>query len=162
MRTSRQPGQLLSFAMIHRQMRNGLAAFSLSSISVGCLLTGGPAAAQLLGNVPRTVTIRMTDNAYSVKMLRVTKGSTLALQFTNRGSLLHEAVVGTHAAQIAHEKEMAAMGSMLMPDTHDSVSVKVGASKTLRYRFPNAGAFEIACHVPGHYKAGMKIAVVVS
>lgn len=145
--------------MSHRLLPTAVAALWAGLVLPAAALR---ADAQQLGRADSTVPVRMTDNRYSVKTLRVKKGSTVTLRFTNRGSLLHEAVVGNHADQVAHNKEMVVMGSMVMPDNKNEVSVKAGASKTLRYRFDRTGVFEIACHIPGHYKAGMRIDVVVS
>jgi uncharacterized cupredoxin-like copper-binding protein len=121
-----------------------------------------PAQAQL-GTSKQQIAIKMTDNAFSQKALRIKKGTQVTFTFSNKGKLLHEAVVGTKAEQAAHEKEMTdSMDDMSMGDEPNTVSVKAGAQKTLKYTFSKAGTYEISCHEPGHYKAGMKIAVSVS
>ncbi len=105
--------------------------------------------------------VTTTDIAYSVKTITVKKGVPVRFTFVNKGRVVHEAVVGTRAHQVAHDKEMAAMGGMVMADQPTAIALKPGVHKKLNYTFAKAGRYEIACHTPGHYSAGMKIDVVV-
>ena len=76
----------------------------------------GPATAQL-GGAGRKVGYFLSDNVYSPKTtLKVRKGETITFTFVNKGKVIHEALVGTPAAQAMHEKEMAKMGAMSMKD----------------------------------------------
>jgi uncharacterized cupredoxin-like copper-binding protein len=43
----------------------------------------------------------------------------------------------------------------------NSVSLEPGVTKELIWQFGKAGAIEIACHLPGHYEAGMRARVNV-
>ena len=114
-------------------------------------------------NVPtQKVNVTMTDIKYSVKSIKVKKGVPVTFTFVNKGKAVHEAVIGTRSHQLAHDKEMAAMGSMTMSDEPTAISLKPGVTKTLTYTFTKAGSFEVGCHTPGHYNAGMKIDVAVS
>ena len=136
----------------------------VAAVGIAALLTTGAGVASQAVAAPtgQTVSVKMTDIAYSTKTLRVNAGTPVSFVFANKGKLLHEAVIGTKTEQIAHEKEMAAMSGMVMGDEPNAVSVKAGQSKTIKHTFTTAGTFEIGCHIPGHYKAGMKINVVVS
>ncbi|HEX6676605.1 MAG TPA: multicopper oxidase domain-containing protein [Actinomycetes bacterium] len=74
---------------------------------------------------------------------------------TNGGKLTHELVVGDQAFQAKHEQMMQRMGGKPMGDDADGVTVAPGQTKTLAYTFHQAGTFLFACHVSGHYQAGM-------
>ena len=140
---------------------------AVSVVSIGLVLgvasisqTDVAQAAAKLGE--QKVAVTMTDITYSVKSIQVKKGVPVTFTFVNRGRAVHEAVLGSHAEQVAHDKEMAAMGDMVMPDGANAIALKSGVSKKLRYTFAKAGRYEIACHTPGHYNAGMKIDIVVT
>lgn len=122
----------------------------------------GPSAqAQTLG--ARTIGLTLVDSLYQPpSAIRVRKGETVKFVLRNRGKLPHEALIGTVAEQTAHEKEMKAMGPGTMGDTDYAVTVKAGVTKTLTWKFDKAGKFEIACHQPNHYKAGMKVSIIVA
>jgi uncharacterized cupredoxin-like copper-binding protein len=51
---------------------------------------------------------------------------------------------------------MQQMGGMPMGDDADGVTVAPGQTKTLIYTFHEGGTLLFACHVSGHYRAGMK------
>jgi uncharacterized cupredoxin-like copper-binding protein len=62
--------------------------------------------------------------------------------------------LGSAKEQVEHDKEMAAMTGMKM--THiNGVIVAPGKTGTLIWTFTKAGTLQYACHVPGHYAAGM-------
>lgn len=139
--------------------------FATASLSVLAWLVavGFPSSsgAQLTGRT-RNVGLQVSEYSFRPKTgLKVAKGETITFTFSNRGKMVHEAVVGTVAMQAAHEKEMASMGGMSMPDEADRVELKPGQSKKLTIKFDKAGTFEIACHQPNHYKLGMKVVVNV-
>jgi len=103
----------------------------------------------------------MVDIAFEPKELKVAKGEKVTFRFTNSGKLAHDAFIGDRAAQQEHEKEMG--------DKHgghgsadDAVTVKPGGKAQLTYTFDESGKFEVGCHQPGHYAAGMKIDVEVT
>jgi uncharacterized cupredoxin-like copper-binding protein len=133
----------------------------LAAASAATLLLTGPTQAAPLR--PRKVSFQMSDFKFSpTSAVKVKKGETITFQFANRSKVLHEAVIGTRAEQVHHDKEMAAMGAMEMPDTSNAVSVQPGKVKTLTYTFDKKGTYEIGCHQPKHYPNGMKVSIVVS
>jgi uncharacterized cupredoxin-like copper-binding protein len=107
----------------------------------------------------RTVSVDMVDIGFRPSRMTARRGETLKFVFHNLGKVKHEALFGDAAAQAAHEKEMTDMGS-----SHGTMMNEVapGATRTISYTFDKPGATLIGCHEPGHYAAGMKIAVVVS
>jgi len=65
---------------------------------------------------------------------------------------------------------MAGMGSMSMDDMHKQSLVMIdsiapGESKTVDVTFPSSSigsSLELACHLPGHYEAGMKLPITIN
>jgi uncharacterized cupredoxin-like copper-binding protein len=84
--------------------------------------------------------------------------------FHNRGKLSHDAFIGDAQAQADHEREMRQSDD----DTHGmhgdgkGITVDPGKTGTLTFTFDRTGTIEIGCHQPGHYAAGMKVAVTVA
>ncbi len=115
----------------------------------------------------RTVDIEMVDIAYKPTEIAVAKGEEVRFVFANKGSLVHEALLGTPAAQDDHEQEMAkgaASGHHDMEHMSGTQLVTVAPGKTGEFTttFDKAGSYVIGCHEPGHYAQGMKITVKVS
>ena len=108
----------------------------------------------------RVVPIDMGALRYSSKLITVKAGEAIELRFRNTSTLTHEAFIGDDKAQIDHEKMSAAM-NMGEADTSTMVTVKAGATKTLKTTFAKAGRTIIGCHQPGHYGSGMKLTVIV-
>lgn len=113
----------------------------------------------------RTVEIDMVDIAFEPKTLSVQRGERIEFVFHNKGAIAHDAFIGDTAAQADHEKAMheGKEGSMAaghgMGDT--AITVDPGQTGRLIHTFDKPGTIEIGCHQPGHYAAGMKIAVQV-
>ena len=113
---------------------------------------------------PTVVTITMGPVKYNPAVITVPAGKPVILRFVNKATIDHEALIGDAKAQDAHEKEMQAMAGMDMDHTSHLkgfVSVKAGKGKDLKWTFPKAGITFIGCHLPAHYKGGMKLRVVV-
>jgi uncharacterized cupredoxin-like copper-binding protein len=110
------------------------------------------------------VEIAMEDIAFAPAAITVQAGDTLDMRFTNTGKVAHDAFVGDEAAQMDHEAEMTDMTEMTSDD-HDvdepATVVQPGDSGELSYTFSEPGSYEVGCHQPGHYAAGMKIDVTV-
>lgn len=104
----------------------------------------------------RTIGVSMSDTfTYQPAELSVDMGATIAFEVTNEGELAHEFVLGDRAFQEQHEAEMTDMGGAVPPDEPYAVSVQPGETKSLVWTFSRVGTFEYACHVAGHYGAGM-------
>ena len=104
----------------------------------------------------RTIRVSMFDTFYyQPAELSVEMGETIAFEVTNEGEVPHEFVLGDQAFQEEHEAEMTDMGDDLPPDETFALSVQPSETETLAWTFNQAGTFEYACHVIGHYDAGM-------
>jgi uncharacterized cupredoxin-like copper-binding protein len=114
------------------------------------------------GTGTRTVDVAMEDIKFETTTLAVQAGETIDFRFTNTGKVAHDAFIGDNAAQMDHEAEMGQMGGTGGHDTEEEALVlQPGESGELTYTFDEAGTFEVGCHQPGHYAAGMKIDVTV-
>lgn len=110
----------------------------------------------------------MEDIKFDVTDLAVGVGETIDFRFTNNGQIPHDAFVGDAAAQMEHDEEMAAMAGMDGMDHSTghaggeaAITVQPGESGELSYTFDEPGTYEVGCHQPGHYAAGMTIIVTV-
>ena len=114
----------------------------------------------------------MTDMAYPAD-LDVAVGETVRFVLRNDGAVRHEAVFGNQAEQEAHHTEMAEMGGShdsmdmgSMPDDAEmtelhSVVDEPGETVEMTHVFETSGPTMIGCHEPGHWEAGMKMAIDV-
>ena len=151
--------------MHHKRTVVALAVGAVALLSAACGNSGGDAKAS---DSERTVDVEMVDVAFKPTELAVAKGETIRFVFTNNGKTDHEAFLGTKAEQMDHDE---GMSSDSKKDGHDmdmgggdesAVTVGPGESDELTTRFDDPGTFEIGCHEPGHYTAGMKMTVTVS
>jgi uncharacterized cupredoxin-like copper-binding protein len=156
--------------MTHRVHRLPLIAtttVALAVVVVACAETQGSSPATTIdaaatASATRTVEIAMQDIKFDVTTLTVELGETIDFEFTNTGKTVHDAFIGDSDAQMEHGEEMAHMGDMAGHSVDETaVTVQPGASGHLSYTFTERGTYEVGCHQPGHYEAGMKIQVVV-
>lgn len=110
----------------------------------------------------RTVEIVMEDIKFDQTTLTVTAGQAINFRFTNTGKIAHDAFIGDEAAQTDHEAEMAEMSDTGGHDMEaEAITLQPGESGELSFTFDKSGVYQIGCHQPGHYAAGMKIEVTV-
>lgn len=127
------------------------------------LAFGEPAAG---AEADRTVRIRAYDSmSFEPGPVTVAAGETVRFVVTNAGDLRHSFTLGTPAYQHRHEEQMQGMpGDELadhMGDVPNGVVLAPGETGTLTWAFEQGGPVQFACHIPGHYRAGMKGAVRV-
>lgn len=125
--------------------------------------TPAPQASASAGPAGQRMAVKLTD---TLKMepaeMSVKAGEPVTFVVTNVGAIDHEFYLGDAAAQDAHEMEMmASMGPMSVDDSL-GFTVKPGETKELTFTFPKAGQMLAGCHIPGHYPAGMKMAITVT
>ncbi len=116
------------------------------------------------GDATRTVEVTMRDIAFDPAAVAVKGGETVKFVFRNEGQIRHDAFLGDEAAQAKHEEEMRKEGSGGMEGHQgdDAITVEPGQTGSLTHSFKAGDALLIGCHEPGHYAAGMKIAVTAS
>jgi uncharacterized cupredoxin-like copper-binding protein len=89
--------------------------------------------------------------AFSPSSIAVARGETVTFQVTTMGPAVHEFMVGPAdavAADQAGTPEIADIGMM--------------ATKSLTVTFDGAAPYAFACHVDGHYEAGMHGTIIVT
>ncbi|WP_262032428.1 cupredoxin family protein [Microvirga sp. Mcv34] len=92
--------------------------------------------------------------------VEVKRGEQVRFKLQNSGELEHEFVIGTVEENAKHKVAMEKNPDM----EHDDPNAKRLQPKKadeIVWQFTNAGTFEYACLIPGHYEAGMKGTVVV-
>jgi uncharacterized cupredoxin-like copper-binding protein len=113
----------------------------------------------------RTIEVRASDDMrFSPAKMEIRLGETVKFVVTNAGKLKHEFTIGDRASQRAHALMMKKMPGMKHGDEPEAVTLEPGETKSLVWKFDKkpAAPLEFACHEPGHYEAGMKIAVLLS
>jgi uncharacterized cupredoxin-like copper-binding protein len=137
-----------------------LAAAGLAAVLlVAC--GGGDHESHGGGSAPTaTFEVEMRDTAYAPNQLTVPADTRVTFVFQNQGELVHEAFLGDEAEQRDHDAEMMDGGSGHHAG-HAAVTVQPGEAGRLTHIFTADDRLLIGCHQPGHYAAGMHIAINV-
>jgi uncharacterized cupredoxin-like copper-binding protein len=134
------------------------ATGALALLAAGCGGSSDDAAA-------RRIEITMVDHAFAPSQVAVPAGVKVQLVFRTPGTVAHDAFIGDERAQADHEAEMRAGGGMGM-DHHGggdgAITVGPGKTGTLTRTFRAGERVLVGCHEPGHYAAGMKLALQLS
>jgi len=95
------------------------------------------------------VQITLTEFKTESSLASFEKGKTYRFNIENRGKLAHEWNVAPRSST-EHMEMLKGIGQDQLPP---------GAKVTVEYAFPPSisGPLEFACHVAGHYEAGMHI-----
>ncbi len=119
----------------------------------------------MANEVSRTINVimRETDDGemiFEPKSFEFEEGETIRFNVTNEGEFEHEFVIDDVAGNAKHKEMMAAMD--MEHDDPNSVRLDEGKSGEVIWKFSNAGTFEFACLLPGHYESGMRGPIKVS
>jgi len=119
-------------------------------------IAGDPAAAG------RTIRIAMDDSMrFTPGLIKVRQGETIRLVVTNKGKIMHEAVIGSMQDLKQHSALMKKFPTM----EHDApymAHVKPGQSQEIVWTFNQPGTFYFACLIAGHFEAGMVGTITVT
>ena len=115
--------------------------------------------------VSRTIDVLMRETedggmVFEPKALEIEQGETIRFNVVNMGELEHEFVIDTVEGNLKHKELMAKMD--MEHDDPNSVRLDQGMSGEVIWKFANAGTFEFACLIPGHYESGMSGPITVS
>lgn len=122
---------------------------------------GEPASA---AQATRTIEVVMgepNEFRFTPERIEVKAGEIVRFRVRNAGKLPHEIVLGDAAELQEHAKAMREQPAMAHKDAN-SLTLEPGKTGELVWRFANAGEFQFACLVPGHYEAGMKGTAIVN
>jgi len=116
--------------------------------------------------VDRTIDVTMKETEYGEMVytpsdMQFKAGETVRLVITNEGELEHEFVLDTPEKNQEHKALMAKFPEMEHDDPN-AIRLMPGASGEIVWTFANAGTFEYACLMLGHYESGMHGPVVVN
>ncbi len=119
------------------------------------------------GEADRTIEVTARDDmTFSPDKVSVDKGTTVRFVVDNVGQLQHSFTLGTPTQQREHEEEMQGMAMEQMAghmdDDPNGIVVQPGETGSITWRFTEAATVQFACHIPGHYPAGMKGNIDVS
>lgn len=111
------------------------------------------------------VTITLTDFGVVSSRTSFEVGVPYHFTVTNNGAVNHEIMIMAPLTedQMMMNMDMEEMDKMALAMIEED-ELTPGATKTLDYTFTEpapAGTLEFACHVEGHYVAGMKLPITV-
>ena len=132
--------------------------FMLSIVAV--LLMAALAACGGSGNANQ-VNVSLTEFKIQSSQTTFTAGTTYHFVVTNNGQTNHEFMI---APPMNSQMPMGQMDKMALY-VIDQSQLPPGASKSFDYTFPSSEvqkSLEFACHLPGHYEAGMHLPVTVT
>ena len=110
----------------------------------------------------RMVEVTTRDSmAFQPAAITVSAGETVTFTVANAGKSVHEFTLGNAAMQQEHAQAMAHIPAGVTHEFPNSLTLQPGETKSLTWRFGDAGVLEYACHVKGHYEAGMRGRITV-
>lgn len=127
---------------------------------VGC--AGKPSGSQSESN---EVQITATDFAFKSSRTEFKVGVPYHFVVTNAGQVAHELMIMAPIQEMSGmPMDMEELDKMALAHVA-AEELPPGATVSFDYTFTQpypAGQLEFACHVPGHYEAGMKLEIVVN
>jgi uncharacterized cupredoxin-like copper-binding protein len=100
------------------------------------------------------VAITLDDFTVTPSRSSFTVGQTYTFTATNEGKVVHEMVIEKGGDV---DKALDAGGQEA-----EAEDIAPGASKSLTWTFTEPGTYQIACHKPGHFEAGMVATITVT
>jgi uncharacterized cupredoxin-like copper-binding protein len=105
--------------------------------------------------VRRVIKLAMSDAMrFTPADVTVARGETVKFVVHNGGKLLHEMVIGTPEDLKEHAAMMRKFPEMEHADSN-MAHVKPGRDGEIVWQFTQAGEYQFACLIPGHFEAGM-------
>jgi len=148
------------------RVKTGFGLGILAVAGVAAIATAAPA---------QKLTLTMTEFQFAPKTVSATRGAAVELVVVNKGAIQHEFMLYSSPGSMAMSMDMDKYGAentyfkdigtveVVYPGKPPARSSRLervvldpGQSATIRFVAKKAGAFEFACHIPGHYEAGMK------
>ena len=141
---------------------------------VGVLTTAGLVAIAIAAPVQK-VNLTMTEFKFAPNTVALKAGTAVEVVLVNAGAIQHEFMLYPVPGSMAMTMDMDTYGAentyfqnigpveVAYPGKKPSatsrlerVMVDPGQRVTIRFVAKKTGTFEFACHIPGHYEAGMK------
>jgi len=124
-------------------------------MAMGATPPAGAPMSLTIGTPAAAGDIAVTLSDYSIESSAVTfqVGQEYTFTVTNNGATVHEFVL-EHAG--ANDEPLEANGAEA-----EAEDIDPGSSKTVSWTFTEPGNYQLTCHVPGHYPAGMALNITV-
>lgn len=106
----------------------------------------------------RTVTLSIEHSAFDPARLRFEAGDTVRFVVNNTDPIDHELIIGNRQVQAIHEKGTERHHG----EKPGEVSVPAGESAQTTYTFERPGTLLFGCHLPDHYRFGMRGTISVT
>lgn len=131
----------------------GVALFVLSSaFALACSSSGGGGGAAGGGSAAQEVKATTTEFKFDGAPATLKSGQSYKFTVTNSGTVAHEFMIMPRGVTDHSKALLSITEAELAP----------GKTVTKEATLSQKGDFEIACHVPGHYEAGMHSNVTIS
>ena len=136
-----------------------LGIFAVLSILIVVLTSCGNSNAVPLGS--QELQVRLSEYKITSSVTTFSPGTTYHFVVTNTGHLAHEFMImpkGTNMRGMS-------MDEMHRIALHMIDNVAPGETMTFDYTFPSSMMgqnLELACNLPGHYEAGMRLSIMIS
>ena len=146
-----------------KQQRYVLGSFLLGVLVLVLAACGGnsPSSSQATNSASgQTVQVTLSEFQVTSSLKQFSPGSSYHFVVMNNGKTNHEFMIAP--ADMMPGMSMDQMDKMALAMIS---TIAPGETKTVDVTFPQTDAgksFELACHLPGHYEAGMKLGVKVS
>jgi len=108
----------------------------------------------------QTVNVTLSEMKVQSSLTTFSPGVVYHFAVSNKGTMPHEFLImapTTDQASVAAQRQLALVSIA-------SSDLQPGTTKTVDYTFTKAypdGSLEMACHLPGHYEAGMHTSIAV-
>ena len=147
-----------------------MTVFLLGALTIGVLVANAVAAPA------QKLTLTMTEFQFAPKTPSVKPGTAVELTLVNKGTVEHEFMLYPLPGSMSMSMDMDKYGAentyfkdigtveLVYPGLTatrkssrlERVGLNPRQSITIKFVAKKTGTFEFACHVPGHYEAGMK------
>jgi len=133
----------------------------LSAVGILALVAcsaGEPASPAASAGDRRVITIEMLDFRFEPSVIDVRVGDTVRIIAVNRSDLPHELFIGSAVDQDRHHALHAAAAPEVqdkLDDGSQGIYAPARGTSQLTYHFDRAGEVVMACHLVGHFEAGM-------
>jgi uncharacterized cupredoxin-like copper-binding protein len=131
----------------------------ISALILAALVLAGCGGAS--SNKPVDVTINLSEFKIDASMTEFKVGVPYHFTVKNNGTLAHEFQIMPPKSGEVSQDEVDQLSLAGIPQSQ----LAVGQTATLDYTFTqpySAGELEFACHIPGHYEAGMHVPITVT
>ena len=128
-------------------------------VAAAAILTAAALAPGCSSSGVRTVDVTIHHSHFSVSHLSFPVGATVRFVIRNTDPIDHEFILGNRGLQqvMEHTGERVHTGSI-----PGQISVPAETTRTTTFTFGESGTLLFGCHLPGHYRYGMRGSIYVT